>query len=107
MGEMKITFASELEGNPVEIEKGRRKFAGYLPAVHNLSEGTRFEIVEGNELRKLQEEDEVWQEGSKWILSGKVPKMQEVRGGIQEVLSARQIFNPTLFVIHNGILCYN
>ena len=43
----------------------------------------------------------------KWILSGKVPKMQEVRGGIQEVLSVRQIFNPTLFVIHNGILCYN
>ena len=82
----------------------RRKFAGYPPAVHNISEGTRFEIIEGNELRKLQEEDEVWQEV---ILSGKVPKMQEVRGGIQEVLSVRQIFNPTLFVIHNGILCYN
>ena len=43
----------------------------------------------------------------KWIQSGKVPKMQKVRGGIQEVLSVRQIFNPTLFVIHNGILCYN
>ena len=38
---------------------------------------------------------------------GQLPKMQEVRGGIQEVLSVRQIFNPTLFVIHNGILCYN
>ena len=107
VGEMKITFASELAGNPVEIGKVRRKFAGYPPAVHNLSEGTRFEIIEGNELRKLQEEDEVWQEVIKWILSGKVPKMQEVRGGIQEVLSVRQIFNPTLFVIHNGILCYN
>ena len=75
--------------------------------MHNLSEGTRFEIVEENELKKLQEEDEVWQEVIKWILSGKVPKMQEVRGGIQEVLSVRQIFNPTLFVMHNGILCYN
>ena len=107
VGEMKITFASELAGNPVEVGKVRRKFAGYTPAVHNLSEGTRFEIIEGNELRKLQEEDEVWQEVIKWILSGKVPKMQEVRGGIQEVLSVRQIFNPTLFVIHNGILCYN
>jgi len=33
--------------------------------------------------------------------------MQEVRGGVQEVISVRQIFNPTLFVLHNGILCYN
>ena len=43
----------------------------------------------------------------KWIVDGKIHKMQEVRGGIQEVLSVRQIFNPTLFVMHNGILCYN
>ena len=63
--------------------------------------------MEGNVLRKLQEEDEVWKEGIKWLLDGKVPKMQEVRGGIKEVLSVRQIFNPTLFVMHNGILCYN
>ena len=104
---MKITFASELEGNPVEIGIVRRKFDGYQPAIHNLREETRFEIVEGNELRRLQEEDVVRQEVIKWILSGKVPKMQEVRGGIQEVLSVRQIFNPTLFVMHNGILCYN
>ena len=50
----------------------------------------------------MQEEDVVWKEVIKWLLSGKVPKMQEVRGGIQEV-----IFNPTLFVMHNGILYYN
>ena len=30
--------------------------------------------------------------------------MQEVRGKIQEVISVRHIFNPTLFVLHNGIL---
>ena len=53
--------------------------------------------MEGNFLRKLEEEDEVWKEVIKWIVDGKVPKMQEVR----------QIFNPTLFVLHNGILCYN
>ena len=40
-------------------------------------------------------------------MDGKISKMQEVRGGIQEVLSVRQIFNPTLFVMHNGILCNN
>ena len=40
-------------------------------------------------------------------MDGKIHKMQEVRGGIQEVLSVRQIFNPTLFVMHNGILFYN
>jgi hypothetical protein len=107
VGEMKITFASELDGNPVEIGRERQKFAGYPPAIHNLSNETRYEIMEGNALRKLQEEDEVWKEVIKWIVDGKIPKMQEVRGGIQEVLSVRQIFNPTLFVMHNGILCYN
>ena len=75
VGEMKITFASELEGNPVEIGIVRRKFDGYQPAIHNLREETRFEIVEGNELRRLQEEDVVRQEVIKWISSGKVPKM--------------------------------
>ena len=107
VGEMKITFASELEGNPVEIGKERQKFAKYLPAIHNLSDETKYEIMEGNVMRKLQEEDEVWKEVIKWIIDGKVPKMQEVRGRIQEVISVRQIFNPTLFVLHNGILCYN
>ena len=63
--------------------------------------------MEGNALRKLQEEDEVWKEVIKWIVDGKIPKMQEVRGVIHEVLSLRQIFNPTLFVMHNGIICYN
>ena len=107
VGEMKITFASELEGNPVEIGKERQKFAKYLPAIHNLSDETKYKIMEGNVMRKLQEEDEVWKEVIKWIIDGKVPKMQEVRGRIQEVISVRQIFNPTLFVLHNGILCYN
>ena len=107
VGEMKTTFASEIEGNPVEIGKVRWKFAGYPPAIHNLSSETRFKILEGNELRKLQEEDVVWKEVIKWTVDGKVPKMQEVRGGIQEVISVRQIFNSTLFVMHNGILCYN
>ena len=45
-------------------------------------------------LRKLQEEDEVWKEVIKWIVDGKVPKMQEVSGEIQELISMRQIFNP-------------
>ena len=93
VGEMKITFASELE-NPVEIGKGRRKFARYPPAIHNLINETRFEIMEGNMLRKLQEEDEVWKEVIKRIVDGKVPKMQEVSGEIQELISMRQIFNP-------------
>ena len=38
----------------------------------------------------------------KWIVDGRVPKMQEVRGGIQEVKSVRQIFNPTLFTFTIG-----
>ena len=56
----------------MEIGKGRRKFAGYPPAIHNMSNETRFEIMEGNVLKKLQEEDEVWKEVIKWILDGKV-----------------------------------
>ena len=49
----------------------------------------------------------IWLAGIKRIVDGKVPKMQEVKGGIQELISVRQIFKPTLFVMHNGILCYN
>ena len=30
-------------------------------------------------MRKLQESDEVWKEVIKWIVDGKVPKMQEVK----------------------------
>ena len=78
----------------MEIGKGRWKFAGYQPAIHNLSNETRFEIMEGYMLGKLQEEDEVWKEVIKWIVDGKVPKMQEVSGEIQELISMRQIFNP-------------
>ena len=78
----------------MEIGKGRSKFAEYPPAIHNLGEETRFKIIEGNKLRKLQEYDEVWKEVFKWIVDGKVPKMQEVSGEIQELISMRQIFNP-------------
>ena len=47
----------------------RWKFAGYPPAIHNLSNETRFEIVEGNKMGKLQEEDKVWKEVINWIKS--------------------------------------
>ena len=90
----------------MEVGKQRQKFARYPPGIHNLSDATKFEIIEGNELQRLQE-DEVWKEVIKWIREATIPKMQEVRGGIQEVLSVRQIFNPTLFMMHKGILCYN
>jgi len=46
---MKITFASELKGNPVKIGREWQKFAGYLPAVHILSAETRYKIIKGNE----------------------------------------------------------
>ena len=68
---------------------------------------TRYEIMEGNELRKLQESDKVWSEVIKWVLVGSAPKMMDLRGKVQEVVSVRQIFNPMLFVIHDGVLCYN
>ena len=34
-GEIKITFASELDRDPVVIGRERQKFAGYPPTVHN------------------------------------------------------------------------
>ena len=105
--EMKITFASELDGEPKEIVKERLKFIGYPAAVHSMSPETRHKIIEGNELRKLHKSDEVWKEVIKWVSEGKAPKMMELRGKVQEVLSVRQIFNPMLCVIHNGVLCYN
>ena len=102
---MKITFAADIQGDLEEIGKSRREFTG--AAVHSMTQETRYEILEGNKLRKLQESDEVWSEVIKWVLAGKAPKMIDLRGKIQEVLSVIQIFNPMLFVIHNGVLCYN
>ena len=53
-GEMKITFASALQGDPVEIGKVWRKFDGYPPAIHNLCAETRYEIIEGSYRRKTR-----------------------------------------------------
>ena len=36
----------------------------------------------------------------------KLRKIQD-NGEVQKVLSMRQIFNPMLFVINTGVLCYN
>ena len=107
MGELKIRFASDMDWNPEEVAKEMRILDSYPTAVHSMSEETRHEIIEGNELRKLQEVDEVWKEVIQWVTDGEVPKLSEVRGKVQEVLTLRQLFNPLLFVIHNGILCYN
>ena len=104
---MKITFADEFKEKPEEMAKERRKFTGYPPAVFSMSPETQHEILEGNELRKLQEVDPVWQEVIKWVLEGKAPKLIEVRGKVQEVLTVRQLFNPMLFSLNNGVLCYN
>ena len=39
VGELKITYATDLEGDPSEIAKER--FAGYSPAMHTMSQKTR------------------------------------------------------------------
>ena len=82
VGEMKITFALNLQGDPQEIGKERRKFAEYLSAVHSMSPEIRYEVIEGNKLRKLQDSDKVWSEVIKWTLVGKAPKMLELRGKV-------------------------
>ena len=35
VGELKITYATDLEGDPRDIAKERWKFAGYSPAIHS------------------------------------------------------------------------
>ena len=41
----------------------------------------------------------------------KVRKQEKVRaqlkGKVKEVLTARQLFNPMLFLMHNDVFCYN
>ena len=73
VGEMKIIFATDIQGDLEEIGKLRRDFTGYAPAVLSMTQETRYEIMEGNELRKLQESDEVWSEVIKVGFSGKSP----------------------------------
>ena len=52
-----------MNGEPEEIAKERQKFAIYLMVVHSMS-------PEGNELRKLQDADEVWKEVTKRVIEG-------------------------------------
>ena len=39
--------------DPAEIAKERRKFDGYPPAMHSMSQEKRHKIIIGNELNKL------------------------------------------------------
>ena len=84
VGEMKITFASEIQGDPEEIGKERREFARYPPAVHSMSPKTRYEIIEGNKLRKLQDSNKVWSEVIKWVLQVKPQRCKSTESVISE-----------------------
>ncbi len=64
-------MATDLEGDPADIAKERRRFAGYSSLVHSMSQETRHTIIEGFELRKLQEADEVLKEVIQWVVEGK------------------------------------
>ena len=103
----KITLADKFKEDQGEVTREWRKFAGYPPAVQSMSPEIQRKIIKGNRIRKLQEVDPVWQEVIKWVLEGKAPKLIEVRGKVQEVLTVRQLFNPILFCLNNGVLCYN
>ena len=72
-----------------------------------MSQETRHEIIEGKKIKKLQEADEVRREVIQWVLEGKASQMQELRGKVQKVRTVRQLFNPMVFVMHDGVLCYN
>ena len=73
-----------------EIAKEMQRFAGYPPAVNSMSQETTHEIIEGNDLPKLQEADEVWREVIQWVTEGRVPKSSEVSGTVQKALTVRQ-----------------
>ena len=55
-----------------------------------MSQETTHEIIEGNDLPKLQEADEVWREVIQWVTEGRVPKSSEVSGTVQKALTVRQ-----------------
>ena len=63
-----------------------------------MSQETRHETIERNELRKLQEGVEVWKEVIQWVKEGRVPKLLDMMGKIQEAITVRKFF----FVIHQN-----
>ena len=50
VGELKITYAADLEGDTAEIAKERWKFASYC--LHSMSQEMRHKIIDWNELKK-------------------------------------------------------
>ena len=89
VGELKITYATELEGDWAEIAMVRQKFAWYPPSIHSMNQETRHKIIEGNKFmmqRQKAKYPSYWKWGAKykWDI----------------------LFNPMLFMMHNGVLCY-
>ena len=72
VGELKITYATELEGDWAEIAMMRQKFAWYPPLIHSMYQETRPKIIEGNKFMMQRQK-----------AKGKVPKLLEVRGKVQ------------------------
>ena len=58
-----------------------RRFARYLLELHRMSQETRHEIIDGKELKKLQEADEVWKEVLQWILEDKAARVKRSSTG--------------------------
>ena len=54
---MKITFATDLEVDPVEITKERRKFAGYPSAIHIMSQEKHQDQKNHQDQEKHQDQD--------------------------------------------------
>ena len=54
---MKITFATDLEGDPVKITKEPRKLAGYLSAIHIMSQEKHQDQKNHQDQEKHQDQD--------------------------------------------------
>ena len=88
VGELKITYATDLEADPVEIAKERQRFAGYslLQCTARVKK-QNMRSWKGNreiELRKLQKANKFLKEVSQWVAEGKAPHMQGLRVKVQD-----------------------
>ena len=79
VGEFKITYATDLDSDLEEIAIERWSLPDINLQCTVCIKKQGHEIIEGNELWKLQEENEVLNEVIQWVVEGKAPHMQELR----------------------------
>ena len=62
VGEMKITFATNLEGDPAVINKERWKYTRYQPVIHSMNQEKHWDQEKNQDQEKHRDQEKHWEQ---------------------------------------------